>query len=179
MIPPPILITERLQLSPPVDADLEQLVFLLNESPDFSKNTLTMPYPYTKENGEFWIQLSENGLKNNDAVILAIRNRETAEIIGGIGLHITANHHKAEVGYWLGQSFWNQGYSTEALQCVLKYGFTQLNLHKIYASHFLYNPASGRIMEKCGMQKEAILVGEYFKEGKPLDIIRYSKFQQP
>ena len=177
MITATTLITKRLQLSTPKKEDLEQVVTLLNESPEFSNNTLNLPYPYTKANGEFWISLAENGLRNEDAVIFAIKDKKNLNLMGGIGLHITPAHHKAELGYWIGKPFWNKGYATEALESVLNYGLNQLNLNKIYASHFLHNPASGKIMEKCGMQIEATLIGEYYKNGNPLDIIRFAKFR--
>ena len=54
----------------------------------------------------------------------------------------------------LGRPFWGRGYATEAARAVIEYGFSVLNLHRIYAMHFSRNPASGRVMEKCGMVHE-------------------------
>ena len=50
--------------------------------------------------------------------------------------------------------YWNNGYGTEAVQAVLKYGFEVLGLNRIHAKHFKRNPASGRILQKIGMKYE-------------------------
>ena len=65
-------------------------------------------------------------------------------------------HQHAELDYWLGVSYWGQGYATEAANEMLRYGFESLNLHRIFASHFGHNPASGRILTKLGMRHEGI-----------------------
>ena len=66
-------------------------------------------------------------------------------------------HARAEMGYWIGKPYWNNGYCTEAAEAVLRYGFTELGLNRIYAHHFGRNPASGRVMEKIGMVYEGCL----------------------
>ena len=71
------------------------------------------------------------------------------KIIGAIGLH-DRNDDKAELGYWIAVPFWNKGYATEAASAILNFGIKELKFHKIYATHFIHNPASGRIMEKIG-----------------------------
>lgn len=77
------------------------------------------------------------------------------------------------MGYWLAKEFWNRGYISEALPEILKFGFENFELHKIYATHYPHNPASGKVMEKCGMKKEAVLKDEILKKGKFKDLIRY------
>ena len=59
-----------------------------------------------------------------------------------------------------------------------RFGFQDLGLNKIYATHFPHNPASGKIMQNCGMKLEATLKQEYFKNGKPLDVLKYSVLKQ-
>ena len=63
---------------------------------------------------------------------------------------------------------------TDAMTEVLAFGFNVLNLNKITASFFPHNPASGRVMEKCGMKQEAVLKQEIYKNGKFLDSVWYS-----
>jgi RimJ/RimL family protein N-acetyltransferase len=58
------------------------------------------------------------------------------------------------LGYWLGVQFWGHGYATEAANEMVRYGFDTLALHRIFASHFKHNPASGRILTKIGMKHE-------------------------
>ncbi len=174
----PTLTTERLVLSQPIVSDLEDVVFQMNSTSEISENTLTLPFPYREENSHFWFQMAEYSFKNNEAFIFGIREKENLKFIGAVGLHLDVANNKAEVGYWLGKSFWNKGYVSEALQKVLKFGFEELNLNKIYASHFHHNPASGKVLEKNGFVFEAELKQEIFKNGKYLDLIRYSVFNK-
>lgn len=169
----PEITTPRLILNQPVESDRENLLLYLNETPEFAENTLTMPFPYTDESADFWFKLAKEGFENRDGFIFAIREKSTKKLIGGIGLHLTPQHKKAEVGYWLAKPLWNKGYVTEALGAVLKFGFEEVNLNKIYATYYAHNPASGKVMEKCGMKNEALLKDEYLKNGKFLDVNRF------
>jgi ribosomal-protein-alanine N-acetyltransferase len=63
-----------------------------------------------------------------------------------MGLPLERRFDRAEAGYWLGRPFWSRGLATEALAVVLQFGFTDLKLNKIYATHTAENPASGRVM---------------------------------
>jgi ribosomal-protein-alanine N-acetyltransferase len=62
-----------------------------------------------------------------------------------------------EIGFSLGYNWWNQGYGTESLRALVEFGFKHMNIHKISAAHNTDNPASGKIMEKVGMQKEGLI----------------------
>lgn len=170
----PTLQTEYLILNSPSEQDLDDIVSYLNHTSEFSENTLNLPFPYKKENANFWLTMSKHGFENKNAFVFAVREKESGKIIGGIGLHIDAEHCKAEVGYWLAKKFWNRGYVTEALHEIIRFGFQNLNLNKIYATHFIFNPASGRVLQKSGMKQEGILKQEIFKNGEFLDVVRYS-----
>lgn len=172
----PILSTERLVLSQPIVSDLEDVVFQMNSTSEISENTLTLPFPYHKQHADYWFQMAEFSFQKKEAFIFGIREKENLKLIGAVGLHLDVAHHKAEVGYWLGKSFWNRGYVSEALQAVLKFGFEELKLNKIYASHFLHNPASGKVLEKNGFVFEAELKQEILKNGNYLDLFRYALF---
>ena len=74
-------------------------------------------------------------------------------------------HNRAELGFWVGVSYWGNGYCTEAATAMIRYGFEVLGYHKVAARHMKCNPASGRILEKVGMRKEGTLVDEVIKDG--------------
>ena len=169
----PEISTQRLILNQPTIDDREDLILYLNASPEFAENTLTMPYPYTKESADFWVKIAEDGFNNRNTYIFAIRLKENQKIIGGIGLHLTPEHQKAEVGYWIAKPFQSNGYVTEALKPLIRFGFEELALNKIYASFFPHNPASGRVLQKCRMQFETVLKQEYVRLGKLMDVHRY------
>jgi len=78
---------------------------------------------------------------------------------------IEADHRRAELGYWIGVPYWGKGYATEAARSVVNYGFSTLELHRIFASHVPANPASGRVLTKIGMRHEGRLLGHILKWG--------------
>jgi [ribosomal protein S5]-alanine N-acetyltransferase len=110
---------------------------------------------------------------SEDAVRLGVWIEASSTFIGGVGLRLELDHHRAEIGYWIGVPYWGNGYATEAARALLHYGFDQLKLNRIYASHFSNNPASGRIMAKLGMKPEGCLRGHLLKWGEYLDLVIY------
>lgn len=156
---------QRLRLGRIRQSDIPLIVSYANNK-NISDNVLTLPYPYTEENALQWIKMSEDGFEKEKDYIFGIYLNETDEFIGGIGLHTDKAHFKAELGYWIAEPFWNKGFASEAGIEILKFGFESLNLNKIYASHFLFNPASEKVLQKIGMTKEATLKDHYFKNGK-------------
>ena len=170
----PVLETERLVLNRPNEDDLQDLLYHLNQTSEFAENTLSMPFPYEKKNAEFWFSMIDEGFRNKTAYISGIRLKENLKLIGGVGLHLAPEHRKAELGYWLGKDFWNKGYATEAASELIRFGFEEVELNKIFACFFPHNPASGKILQKIGMKKEATLKQEILKNAVFLDLERYS-----
>ncbi|MEQ1733090.1 MAG: GNAT family protein, partial [Bacteroidia bacterium] len=168
----PELLTERLRIGKIRPSAIAKIVEYANNK-TISDNTLTFPYPYYEENAIYWINFSNQGFLSKENFVFAIYQKDTERFIGGIGLHLDKKHNKAELGYWIAEPFWNKGFATEAGKEILRYGFEVLNLNKIYATHFLYNPASEKILLKIGMKYEADLKEHYFKNGKYEDVRQY------
>lgn len=81
--------------------------------------------------------------------------RETGRVVGTIGyMNYSPENSTVEVGYSLSRERWGKGLMTEALDAVISETFRSLKVHRIEAMHFSDNPASGRVMEKCGMTHE-------------------------
>ena len=105
----------------------------------------------------------------------AVERRSDHRMIGTIGfMWVNLEHRSGEVGYSFARDCWGQGYATEALRAVLQFGFDTLRLHRIEAQHEVDNPASGRVMEKCGMQCEGVLRGRVFNKGHFSDVKLYA-----
>ena len=170
----PEIITERLLLNRPVENDLDDFLFQINSSEDYSKNLFNIPFPFAAANSKKWLEHCNLGIESGESLRFAIREKEGRKLIGIIGLHLNKEHQKAELGYWLGKSFWGKGYLTEGLVPILQFGFTSLNLNKIYATHFLSNPGSGKVMQKVGMKLEGLQKQEYLQNREFLDVNRYS-----
>jgi len=168
----PTLHTPRLILGQLEVSDIPTIVEYA-DNPNIANNLRDLPQPYREKDAIFWLNMARQGFENQTEYIFKLGLKETNEFIGGMGLHLKKPHHKAELGYWIGEPFWNQGYATEAARAVLKFGFEALDLNKIYAKYYTYNPASGKVMVKNNMIKEAEFVDTQFKLGKFVTEIQY------
>jgi RimJ/RimL family protein N-acetyltransferase len=168
----PEIQTERLILRRFVASDAEVVERLLNDR-EIASNTRSIDYPYPPGAAIIWIELHQAKWDSGKSTVFAIRSRETDQLLGGIGLEIEKSDHRAELGYWIGREFWNQGYCSEAAKAILEYGFDELGLHRIHSHYLTRNPASGRVMEKIGMKREGLLRGHARKWGVFEDVILY------
>jgi len=173
--------TERLILNSLSYQDIPKIIEYL-QNPKISENVINIPFPYFEKDAIFWINLANQGRQNGEAYNFAIRlknkNNEIKDeqnliFIGAIGITITQKHNRAELGYWIAEPFWNTGFVSEAVGKILEFSFEILELNKINSTHFIHNPASGKVMIKNKMIKEAE-IKEYFKKGSEyLDVIQY------
>ena len=104
-----------------------------------------------------------------------IIEKETGRLVGTIGfMDYSEDNASVEVGYSLSRSLWNGGYMTEALRCVIRHTFENMDINRIEAQHELENPSSGRVMEKCGMRKEGVLRQRLYNKGRYVDVALYA-----
>ena len=121
---------------------------------------------------------------NNDTT-WAIVLRATAEPIGCMGYftHETSNIHigenDCEVGYWVARPYWNQGICTEALRLMLDYCLNVKHFCNVWADHFVANPASGRVMQKCGFADTGRLNRCSHLIGGDTDMVRIYRLTTP
>lgn len=167
----PSLQTNRLTLNQPQIADIPVLIDLLGD-PQIAATTASIPHPYYEKDAIHFLNRSYKSWEQGTAYIFAIRDQQQ-QYIGGIGLHLQKASEKAEIGYWIGVPYWNKGYATEATQAILKFGFEELKLNKIFASHMLDNPASGKVLIHNQMIQEAILKDEFKKNGVFKTLVQY------
>ena len=168
----PTLETKRLILRELKEKDLPLMAELANDY-EVSKNLSTMPYPYSLDNAKEWIVKCKEKFSKKDFIPLAICDKERDEFMGFIDIDISVLHNHATLGYWLGRKHWGKGYMSEALRKVLEYGFKELDLYRMTAYHFHINPASGKVMQKCGMEFEGNRRGHFKRGEEYLDILGY------
>jgi RimJ/RimL family protein N-acetyltransferase len=168
-----ILTTERLILRPPDLADAPAIQRLAGAR-EVALNTLRIPHPYPDGAAEAWITRPRTDQEINFMITL----RDTGEVAGGMGLIVIRDYARAEIGYWIGVPYWNRGYATESGRAVVRYGFEELSLNRIYAEHFTRNAASGRVMEKIGMRHEGSLRQHLVKWGETIDVEIYGILRQ-
>jgi len=160
----PKLDSDRLILNQSKPSDIPEIVAYAGNL-KIVENTRTMPHPYYEEDAIAWINMANQGFKAKNNFIFAIRFKKTQALIGGIGLTLDIENNRAELGYWLAEKFWNKGFTTEAVQTILKFGFEQLKLNKIVAVYLTTNQASGKVMIKNGMIKEGEFKDHDVKRG--------------
>jgi ribosomal-protein-alanine N-acetyltransferase len=173
MATPPTLETARLRIRPYRETDIAELLPLIGTR-EVAATTLRIAHPYTEQDArDFLVMTREPG-----KLWLAITLRSDGRQIGGVGLRVDKPHQNAELGYWLGVPYWRQGYATEASREMLRYGFDELGLHRIFASHFKHNVASGHILLKLGMRHEGCQREQICKWDRFVDLELYGLLRQ-
>jgi len=152
----PTLETERLLLRPFQMSDAAD-VRRLAGCEQITKQLSRMPNPSPRGQAEKWISGQKADYHTGKNLNFAITLKRTGELMGSIGLCPKEELLRAEVGYWVGVPYWSAGYATEALREMIRFGFDDFALQRIYAVHFATNLASGRVMEKAGMKLEGFM----------------------
>jgi RimJ/RimL family protein N-acetyltransferase len=156
-------------LSPLRDQDVPQLVALIND-PAVEKNTLTIPFPYRKEDALAWLdRVQEARERHGDWMNWAIREREEGPLLGSIGLMGHDKPGTDEVGYWLGRPFRGQGIMPRAIELVASIAAGR-GIERLQAKVFTYNEASRRALEKSGFRFLRVLPHDAVKHGQPQDV---------
>jgi RimJ/RimL family protein N-acetyltransferase len=166
----PVLETKRLALRAPRLEDAKTIATLANDR-RIAENTARIPHPYKLADAKAFIDGANRA--GSEAVFLVTLHDET--IIGACG--IVKSESTPELGYWLGVPYWGKGYATEALHAVIDYAFDDLGYAAVQAGARVTNPASRRVLEKCGFQWTG--VGLYriasIKSSAPIDRFRLER----
>ena len=165
-----IAVNDQVHLSEFRASDKPELVRHLND-PDIYARTLRIPFPYTEADADEWLALvARTTLQQGRPVQWAIRNAADA-LIGGCGFDRlqVGKSHRAEVGYWLAKPWWGRGLMTAVVQRVCRHAFEEFGLAKVTAHVFPHNPASARVLEKCGFREEGYLRQHFLKDGRFVD----------
>lgn len=129
------------------------------------------PHPYTLEDAEAWLaHVDEQNPPTHFAIAAA------DQIIGGIGFRILEDVYAgtAELGYWLGESYWGQGIATRAVLAFSSWIFESFPVERVEARVFTTNPASCRVLEKAGFTREGRLRKSVRKLNMMLDHVVYA-----
>jgi ribosomal-protein-alanine N-acetyltransferase len=95
------------------------------------------------------------------------------ELVGAAGLRFELAHKRGELGYWIARAHWGRGIASEAVRALVEHAFEALALERVFAHHFAWNPASGRVLEKAGLRREGLLRGHVQKDGRAADNVVY------
>jgi ribosomal-protein-alanine N-acetyltransferase len=151
--------------------DLNTLVKIAN-NPNIAKYMADVfPYPYTEEKGITFINFTK---ENKGVSIFAITLNNIP--IGSIGLHLQSDilRKNAEIGYWLSEEYWKKGITLTAINEIVKYGFNNLDIVRIFARVFGNNTPSQKLITKAGFTLEAKFEKTIYKNGEYLDELIYA-----
>lgn len=129
------------------------------------------PYPFTLKDAEELLVSAENGFMGD---VFGIYDDQTFVGCCSVTPQSDVYRMNAEIGYWIGEPYWGKGYATEAIRQLIDFAFEELGLLRVYAGVFESNTASMRVLEKAGLEKEALIQSSIIKEGKVMDEHIYS-----
>jgi RimJ/RimL family protein N-acetyltransferase len=141
--------TDRILLRPWRESDAEAL-FKYASDPDVGPRAGWPPHKSVEES----LQIIKTVF--NTPTMWAVELKETGEAIGCVGYlpasvsNLQIPDDQCEVGYWIGKPYWGRGICTEALRLVIDYCFNVKHYTVLWGDFFPSNPASGRVMTKCG-----------------------------
>ena len=145
-----------------------------------ARNMAMIPHTYSLQDAQSWIGIA-TGRTPHTHFAIAIND----EVVGGIGAEIgdhrslAGSDHCAEIGYWLGESFWGRGIMSETVPAFTEWVFNELPLVRLYAAVYARNRASARILEKAGYESEGRMRARYFRDEEYIDGLLYAKLGLP
>ena len=135
-----------------------------------------LPHPYSIEDGKSYIKMALSQPKPATLFAIVVEGKAVGSI--GIFLKTDVERITAELGYFIGETYWNIGIMTDAVKQMASYAFTHFpHLQKIYATPFAFNIASQKVLQKAGFEREAILKQAAIKTGEVIDLHYYSLFK--
>nr|WP_315158745.1 GNAT family N-acetyltransferase [uncultured Flavobacterium sp.] len=172
--PFPVLETERLILRRVLPSDVKEM-FELRSNPETMKY-IPRPLVTNYEETLAHIKMMDDKIESSEGINWAITLKGDDTMLGVIGHYrIKPEHYRAEVGYMILPEYNGKGITTEAVQCVVDYGFNTMKLHSIEGVIDPRNGASEKILQKCGFVKEAHFKENEYFDGKFIDAVVYSK----
>ncbi|MBN9053040.1 GNAT family N-acetyltransferase [Shinella sp. PSBB067] len=148
----PILLSQRLVMRAPHEDDIDALAHLANNA-NIATMVARMPHPYTVADAADFVRRTRAGAIGK--CVYAITKADNGAFLGCCGIEPHEDGRTVELGYWLGEPFWNQGYATEAAHTLVDMVFRTRDIEQIDARCRVMNIPSRRVIQKCGFQFQA------------------------
>lgn len=148
----PILLSPRLVMRAPHEDDIDALAHLANNA-NIANMVARMPHPYTVADAADFVRRTRAGAIGK--CVYAITKADNGAFLGCCGIEPHEDGRTVELGYWLGEPYWNQGYVTEAAHALIDMVFRTRDVDQIDARCRVMNIPSRRVIQKCGFQFQA------------------------
>lgn len=149
----PIIETKRILLCKLHSSHIPEMVKYANNR-KISDHIVNMPYPYTEINASIKLGMVSKGFETGKLYSFALVEIGTRNFVGEVTLNVTdVDKRIAELGYWIAEPFWNNGYATEAVEAIVRYGLENVGLNTIYATCKPRNIPSHNVLLKNNFEK--------------------------
>lgn len=155
-------------------SDLDSLVANASHADVSSGLRDRFPYPYTGDDGRVWLARAVDETDRAWAIEI------DGAAVGGVSLHpgSDVHRHSAEIGYWIGRRYWGRGLMSTIITCFAPEAMRAFRLHRLFATVYENNPASMRVLEKAGFEREGVQKSAVVKRGELLDLVVYARVRQ-
>jgi RimJ/RimL family protein N-acetyltransferase len=142
----PVLESKRLVLRAPRLEDAKAIASLIGDR-RIAENTVCIPHPYSLADAHAFLAQA-NRASDEPSFLIALAD---GTVIGGCGIGVSRGP-APELGYWIGVPYWGRGYASEAARALIDHAFCELGCAQLCGRARVSNPASRRVLEKCGFQ---------------------------
>jgi RimJ/RimL family protein N-acetyltransferase len=165
----PILATERLVLRAPRRGDVKAIASFANDR-RIAANTARIPHPYGIEDAEQFVAAVNK--REGEACFVVMLECAPVGVCS-----VDLREDGPEVGYWLGVPYWGRGFATEAVRALIDYAFGDLEYEALISGARVNNPASRRVLEKCGFQWTGVRLSRIraINSAAPIDRFRLDR----
>ena len=153
-------------LRPLTEQDAPSLAHRANNRKIWRNLRDAFPHPYSERDAlEFIASINEQPGPPVLGIVVA------GNAVGTVGVRLKEDIEtgSAEIGYWLGEEFWGRGITTEALRAMVDYAVRRFHFYRLEAWVYEWNPASGRVLLKCGFEFESTARRSAMKDGQIID----------
>ena len=154
------------------------VVHTLLADPEVIGNMIDQSPLDTLADAETMIQQSHTRYAAGDNVVFAITRKSDDGLVGYCDLELHSRHQRGKIVYWIGRPYWWQGYATEAAKRVVRFGFDDLELNRIFAHVLSDNTASASVLKKAGLQLEGTQRQAAQKDGAYVDVDFYGLLRE-
>jgi RimJ/RimL family protein N-acetyltransferase len=160
-------------LRPYEEGDIPGVAAHANNRKIWLNLTDRFPYPYSIDDARAWVRAQQSAGTRGTHLAIVVEGR----VIGGIGIqrHEDVHRHTAEMGYWLGETYWGRGIGSAAARAFADWALELPDVARLEANVFEWNPASCRVLEKAGFGLEARRRNAVFKDGRLIDSLLYAR----
>ena len=130
------------------------------------------PHPYTERHADEWFEFLTGMAEPTHWAV-----EVDGQAVGGVGVDRGQGMHArtGHFGYWLGEPYWGRGIMSAAVGQTAPYALARFGLVRLESPVFAWNPASMRVLEKCGFKREGVLRRSLVKDGELIDQVLYAR----